>query len=38
MATEPRYVEVLARAEHDADDADDAEAATLDRLATTGGD
>jgi ATP-binding cassette subfamily B protein len=38
MATEPRYVEVLARAEHDADDIDDTETTTLDRLATTGGD
>ena len=37
MATEPRYVEVLARAEHDSG-ADDTEITTLDQLAATGGD
>ena len=37
MATEPRYVEVLARAEHD-DGTDDTETTTLGQLAATGGD
>ncbi len=37
MATEPRYVEVLARAEHETG-TDDTEITTLDQLAATGGD